>query len=470
MRPDPQSVLSDLWLGLGGEPAALERVRMTGAEPVVRSPFAVGTAAASAAAAAGLASAELWRERGGSPGEVSVDMRHAAASFRSERHARVGGHPIELWDPLSRVYRTADGWIRLHGNYPHHREAILTALGTREGAPERVAERVAARGAGELATAIEGLGGAAGVFRSRSAWSSLDQAQALSRLPLVDTAGLSDGAPRPLDPGDSPLAGVRVLDLTRVIAGPVCGRVLASQGADVLHVAAAHLPSQPQLELDTNVGKRSCHLDLRRAAEAEALRRLAAAADLLVQSYRPGALERLGFGPSALSSLNPGLVYISIGAYGHAGPWSARRGFDSLVQMETGLADEQARAEGGPPPRPLPAQALDHATGWLAAAGGIAALRRRAREGGGWHVCLSLARTAIWLDALGRIDDGLDAREPDRDEVSRWLLGASSYAGRVQYVSSPAVIEGVPEGGAQSPPRPGGDGARWPAARAPNAR
>jgi crotonobetainyl-CoA:carnitine CoA-transferase CaiB-like acyl-CoA transferase len=238
-----------------------------------------------------------------------------------------------------------------------------------------------------------------------------------------------------------PLDGVRVLDLTRVIAGPVCGRVLTSLGADVLCVRAQHLPTIPFLDLDTGFGKRLRLLDLRDADQRAAFLDLVRSADVLVQSYRPGALARLGLGPAELAAVRPGLVYVSVSAYGTTGPWAVRRGFDSLVQLATGLASDGMRAAGAGGPVSLPAQVLDHATGWLAAAGAISALTRRGREGGSWHVRLSLARTARWLDGMGRLDPPAGPAGPEPD-VSDLRSEMPSPAGLLSYIRPPGTIGG----------------------------
>ncbi|MET8145314.1 CoA transferase [Sphaerisporangium sp. NPDC005288] len=259
-------------------------------------------------------------------------------------------------------------------------------------------------------------------------------------------------------PGARPLAGVRVLDLTRVIAGPVATRTLAAYGAEVLRVGAAHLPEVPGLVISTALGKRSCEIDLRTAEGAAAFRALVMGADVVVQSYRPGALARLGFGPRELAAIRsagaagtprgPGLVCVDISAYGSRGPWSRRRGFDSLVQMVCGIAHEQGQ---GARPVPLPAQVLDHATGWLAALGAIAGLLRRQREGGSWHVELSLARTALWLDRLGRVD-GMAVGEPEVDDL---LEEMDSSSGTLTYVRAPGAIGDVRPSWTTPPPRRG---------------
>jgi hypothetical protein len=272
-------------------------------------------------------------------------------------------------------------------------------------------------------------------MRTAEEWAAHPAGKAVRTIPLVDVEPIAPAAPRPLPPGPTPLSGARVLDLTHVIAGPVCGRTLAAHGADVLHIGAAHLPILRPLQLDTGFDKRDVFLDLRTSAGKQALRELIADADVLVQSYRPGALARLGFGPEDLAELRPGIVSVELSAWGHAGPWRARRGFDSLVQMSSGIAAEPL----GTRPQPLPAQVLDHATGWLAAAAAITALRRRAVEGGSWRIRLALARTAAWFTDLGR----LPADIPILDiPISEYPI--SEYVGKLRATPECCAISGFP--------------------------
>ncbi len=155
-----------------------------------------------------------------------------------------------------------------------------------------------------------------------------------------------------------------MLDLTRVIAGPVCGRTLAAHGADVLLVTAAHLPQMGTLVIDNGRGKLSGFVDLRDAAGRETLAALTRDADIFVQGFRPGAIGGHGFTPEQAARLRPGIVYVSLSAYGHAGPWANRRGFDSLVQNANGINHAEAEAAGAAQPKPLPCQAIDHASGY----------------------------------------------------------------------------------------------------------
>ncbi|WP_246239541.1 CoA transferase [Acrocarpospora corrugata] len=247
-----------------------------------------------------------------------------------------------------------------------------------------------------------------------------------------------------------PLSGVRVLDLTRVIAGPVAGRMLAAYGADVLQVGAEHVPELPGLAVETAFGKRSCHIDLR--TEPEKLWELIAGADVVLRGYRPGALEKSGFTVEELAKVRPGIVVVDISAYGTQGPWGGRRGFDSLVQMVTGIAHEGGDGVG---PGPLPCQALDHATGYLAAFAAVAGLSRRLEEGGSWQAELSLARTAWWLDELGRGEIGDDPYAGDL------LDTMDSVFGKLTFVRPPGLIEGAEPYWASSPPRRGEHAPLW---------
>jgi crotonobetainyl-CoA:carnitine CoA-transferase CaiB-like acyl-CoA transferase len=441
---DATGELARLWERAGGDPAALERATLTGRDPILPGPFEVGAAASATIAAAGLAAAELWRLRTGRAQEVAVDMRAAAAAFRSERYLRVNGQPAgETWGPISRLYRGADErWIRLHCNFPHHEAGVLRVLGC-ERSPEAVAGAVAGWNVFELEDVLAEAQMCAAAVRRPDEWRAHPQSRALAELPLFEILRIGDSPPEPCGAGDRPLANVRVLDLTRVIAGPVCARTLAEHGAEVLLVSAAHLPSTETLVIDTGRGKRSASLDLRRAEHAERLRELIRGADVFCQAYRPGALASRGFSPEEVARLRPGIVYVTLSAYGHAGPWRARRGFDSLVQCASGIVHESTAAAGSADPVSLPAQALDHASGYLGAFGAMMALARRAREGGSYLVRLSLAQTGRWIDGLGRVA-APTARELARADIADLLEESDSPFGRLSYVAPAARLSGTP--------------------------
>ncbi|MFJ1764459.1 CoA transferase [Amycolatopsis sp. NPDC088138] len=388
-------MLDGVWQTLTGETPG--PVELTGAEDVLPGPYRVAAAATTTIAAATLAAGELLKLREIDPGVVTADTRHAAAAFASEAFSRVeGASPESVWAPLSGNYRTTDGWVRLHCNYPRHEAAVCWGLGV-PGSRDVVTKTVAGRIAREVEHAVVSAGGAAAELRSPEDWAAHPQGEAVASLPLVHLEPIDEAPKRTLFYSDRPLGGVRVLELTHVLAGPVAGRVLAAHGADVLHVGAAHLPRVETLARDTGQGKRSTFVALDTEGGRARLKKLISRADVLVQSFRPGALERIGFGAAELASLRPGLVIADLSAYGWEGPWARRRGFDSLVQMSNGIA-------WGSDPSPLPVQALDHGTGWLAAAAIMTAVRRQVTDGGTWRVRLSLAGTGHWLDSLGRKD------------------------------------------------------------------
>jgi crotonobetainyl-CoA:carnitine CoA-transferase CaiB-like acyl-CoA transferase len=457
----PYDVTAAIWRGLGGDPGALGRLTVTGPAHVLPSVFPVTAAATGAVSAATLAVGELWRRRGGPPdATVAVDSRHAALACRSELLIDVVGEDLgDLWGPVSGVYATSDGWIRLHGNYPWHRRAALRALGLAGdgdrdpgGAGDGQVDRarlhaaVARWQATALEEAIHREGGCAAALRPIAAWRASPQGGAVAVRPLVNLMPLGPGDGErgvPPDP-ERPLAGLRVLDLTRVIAGPVAGRFLAAYGAEVLRLDAPSATDSPVLVADTTVGKRSAVLDLHEPSGQARFERLVRDADAVLCGYRPGALTDLGYDPDTLTRLRPGLVVGTLSAYGEVGPWGGRRGFDSLVQMVSGLADEGRRATGVEVPVPLPCQLLDHATGYLLAAGVILGLARRAAaaRGGGWLVQVSLARTSCWLDGLGR-SGAVDIPDPPTvlpDDLSTDLHGP---LGHTRHISCPGLVVGA---------------------------
>jgi len=376
-------------------------------------------------------------------------MRHAGIEFRSERYLRLDGKPPhEHRDKTVGVYRTGDGrWIRLHTNLPHHRAGTLKLLGADY---DRASVQRAIDGweAFKLEDAAAAAGLVVTATRSFEEWDAHPQGRAVASLPLFGIERIGDAPAEPLPAGDRPLAGIKVLDLTRVIAGPVCGRTLAAHGADVLNITAAHLPAMEALVIDTGRGKLTAQIDLREANGRETLAGLLRQADIFIQGYRPGAIAQYGFGAEEAARLRPGIVCVSLCAYGHEGPWAGRRGFDSLVQNANGLNVAEAEAAGArgpnPEPRPLPAQAFDHATGFLMAFGAMTALRRRATEGGSWHVRCSLAQTGHWIRNLGRIEGGLALPDPSFDDVRELMEDGPSGFGRLTGVRHSAVLSETP--------------------------
>jgi len=445
MSPPPAiDALTALWRSAELDHAALRDIEFTGTEPVLPSSFAVGTAAQATIGAAALAAAELWRRRGGRRQRVAVDMRAAGIEFRSERYLRVNGKvPDEYHDTIAGLYRCGDGrWVRLHTNLPHHCSGLLRLIGCDH---DRAA--VVRTLEGWRAEDLEDAAAAAGLVvtacRSFAEWDAHPQGRALAQSPVFSIERIGDAPAEPLPAAARPLSGIKVLDLTRIIAGPVCGRTLAAHGADVLLVTAQHLPGMLPLIIDSGRGKLSTSLDLRQADARETLATLARQADVFVQGYRPGAIAAFGFGPQDAAKLRPGIVYVSLCAYGHDGPWAKRRGFDSLVQTASGFNVAEAEAFGGNEPRALPAQVLDHATGYLLAFGAMAALAHRAEQGGSWHVRCSLAQTGTWLRGLGRID-GVNCPDPRSADVRDLLEETPSGFGTLTAVRHAAMLSETP--------------------------
>ncbi|MFY2992623.1 CoA transferase [Achromobacter xylosoxidans] len=411
-----RDVLQQLWRSLDLPDEALEHVVLTGADPVLPSSFAVGTAAQASMAAAALAAAEIWHLRGGERQQIGVDMLHAAQECRS--HFTINGVAPDPRDPITGAYRCGDGgWVRIHANFPHHRDGALALLGcpTGDGATREAVEQALARWrALDFEQVAADAGMVVAAMRSFDEWDRHPQGQAIAAQPLLTIERIGEADPRPLPKyghDARPLKDIRVLDLTRIIAGPVCGRALAAYGADVMLVNSPHLPNIANL-IDTSRGKLSVQADLDTADGRIALANLLRSAHVFVQGYRPGGMSALGFGPQDAARLRPGIVYVSLSAYGAVGPWANRRGFDSLVQTAAGFNQAEAAAAGQEAPKPLPMQILDHASGYLMAFGAQVALARQATEGGSWHVRVSLAQTAHWLRTLGRVDGGLSCSMP----------------------------------------------------------
>jgi crotonobetainyl-CoA:carnitine CoA-transferase CaiB-like acyl-CoA transferase len=380
-----EAALGQVWDALDGGPRPA-RVRFTGPPGTLASPLPVATLAQATVAGCALAAAGL-RAAAGHPitSPVPVDSAAVATAFVSERVLRRSGTGFDTFAPLSRFWPAADGWVRTHANYPHHRARLLALLGVHR--DEQVGPALAERSATELEESAAALGALVFAVRTPEQWLAHPQGAAVAALPLLRLERVGDCAPsRPARP--------RVLDLTRVIAGPVGTRTLALFGADVLRVDSPRLPEIEAQHLDTGFGKRSTLLDLVRPTDRRTFEELLAQADVVITGYRPGALDAVGLSAPALHERRPGLVVAQLSAWGDVGPWAGRRGFDSLVQAPTGVAVRCGSAEQ---PAALPAQALDHGTGYLLAAAVLRALAQRAERGGGWLARLALARTAHWL-------------------------------------------------------------------------
>lgn len=445
-----------------GDARAVDALEVYDAGAWLGGPLAVDDLAVAATAAALLAASELAQARGAARPTVELSAEHAALSFTSERHMLVDDRPAGAgFAPLSRMVRCLHGgWARIHANYPHHAAALERALAIDLArSTDPVATLEAAAGSLDaiaLEDAVFAASGCAAALRSAEEWARHPAGRAVAAAPLVvwedSMATCSSRALGQAARASRPAAGVRVLDLTRVIAGPVAGRTLAALGAEVLRVDPPSLPELPQQHLDTGAGKRTTMLDL---ADCHARETLLAGADVVLMGYRPGALARFGLRGDDLAQRHPHLVQVSLSAWGADGPWAQRRGFDSLVQVACGIAAACASADGTP--GALPAQALDHASGHLMAGAALRALAGRARGEAVSPARLSLAATAAAL-----------LREPRPLHATTDLTGRADPArhrvafGDVALIAPPGTLDGDPLCWAHGPRELGGDPPRWP--------
>jgi hypothetical protein len=404
----PTRLLDEI-MAVAGEPPASSEVTFNGQDPIFPTPLLIGEVGAATIAAAAVGAARLWELRTGGMQTVEVDVDAAAAGMRASRYIRredengpplAGNNQITVRGGGLPIFQDRNGrWIYFQREFPNHRDITAKVLGC-EYENEALARTVATWDAFELEQVVVDAGATAGVVRSYEEWSRHPQAQAIARLQLFDIVRIGDSPPEPLPAGDRPLSGLRVLDQTRVIAGPTAARTLAEHGADVMHIGLNQLPENPSQYLDGGHGKRAVEVDINTPEGLETVRRLVRDTDVFSQSIRPGSLDAKGLAPGNLAALRPGIVYLSLSAFGHEGPWAQRRGFDSVVQACSGICDELA-TDGRP--RFAPANPLDYATGYIAAFGIMVALKRRALEGGTYHVRVSLAQTGRWLAGLRRV-------------------------------------------------------------------
>jgi crotonobetainyl-CoA:carnitine CoA-transferase CaiB-like acyl-CoA transferase len=421
-----------------------------GTDPILPTPFRIGETSAAALGAVGLAVSDLWELRTGRRQEVAVDTRQATASLRSGHYMKLDGAPVSTErNTVMGTYPARNGrWSYLHCNFPNHRAAALEVLGVPEDR-EAVRKAVAGWDALELEEAIIAARGAGGMVRTMEDWAKHPQAAAIASLPLMEIVKIGASPPEPLPAGDRPLSGIRVLDLTRVLAGPTCARTLAEHGADVLKITAAHLPNIGYQEYDTGHGKLSAHLDLRQSKDLETLRGLVREGDVFSQGYRPGTLGDRGLSPEALVKLRPGIVYVSLCAFGHVGPWASRRGFDTVVQTVSGITHRQGELFPGAEPGPqfYPVSAIDYLTGYLMAFGAMVALGRRAREGGSWLVRISLAQTGRWLVGRGEVSE-TELKDIPKEftaaELERWTTTSETPAGRLHHLAPVVRLSETP--------------------------
>jgi crotonobetainyl-CoA:carnitine CoA-transferase CaiB-like acyl-CoA transferase len=440
-------VIAGLLEEVGLPPEAADRVTIVGDERPYDTPFDVVEAAASVLGAIGAAASLLWEDRGGPAQPVTVRRGHAGASLTGFAFQRLeaGGTPVAPWNrdrPLVALYECRDGrWVHLHGEFAHLAAATCAVLGCAVDSPrEVIAGRVARWDGQNLEDALADAGTCGAMARSSEEWSGHPQARAVRPLGRVSIEKIGEGPAVPLhdETASRPLTGVRVLDLSRLLAGPTNGRTLAEHGAEVLLVNSARLTNVPAFVMDTSHGKRSSRLELDDPDGVATLQALATGADVFSQGYRGGSLERRGFGPEALAALRPGIVVVTINCYGDTGPWRLRPGWEQMAQTVSGLAVGQGGADH---PALVPAAACDYTTGYLAALGTMAALRRRAHEGGSYHVRASLCQTAAWFTTTGT---GTGAATTGFGDVDSYLTTSDTPFGRLRHLSPVARLPATP--------------------------
>ena len=454
-----------------GMPAPGEAT-ITGADPVYSTPFKIGETCAAVLAGVGVAASDLWELKTGRRQSVEIDARRAAAALRSSTYMQrpdasgafqnVVNANHEAMIQITQPWPTKDGrWFLPHFGLPHLQKRVLGVLGA-EPNPASVASAVATWDAMDLEAAIDEIRACGAMVRSNDEWLATEHGKVLAAKPIVEIIKLGDSDPEPMPEGPRPLSGIRALDLTRILAGPICGRTLAEHGADVLMVTAEHLPQIAEHVMDTSHGKRSTFLDLTKAEDAATLKRLAADADVFSQGYRPGMLHKLGFAPEDLAAIRPGIVYCSISCFGADGPFSHRAGWEQVAQTVTGIAQD------GSPERPklLPAAANDYTTGYLAAYGILLALARRARDGGSYHVRVSLCQSGMFIYRQGKVAYAAPEMDLSETELDALRIETTPHHGRLRHLGPVLRLSETQPHWARPTPKLGGDRAAWLEARA----
>jgi len=473
---DPSGAFAELMAIRAGSALAADEVTITGSDPLFRTPFRIGETLAMALAARGVAANDLWELRTGTRQTISVDARAAAMTSLYGREVTLlrdaGGQyqPVPVAPALKHMvamtqpWEAADRrWVLPHTNLPHLKQRVFDVLGC-EDTVDSIKTAVGRWKSDDLDRAISAAHACAAKVLTPEEWLAHPQGKYLAARPVVEITRLADGAPEPLPPGgDQPLSGIRVLDLTRILAGPTTSLGLAEHGADVLMVTAPDLPQVPSFVRDTSHGKRSCFLDLKQAAEADTLRSLVKDADVLVEGYRPGRLAARGFGIDALTKLRPGLIYVSVNCFGSGGPLAGRAGWDQIAQAITGICHTQGIATAAGQPKLAPAPVCDFITGFLGTYGALLALARRAREGGSYHVQVSLCQGAMLFQRQGLIDNFEDAPgqlTPEEFEAASVRVDNTPY-GDLKTLGPVLRMSQTPCRWSRPTPKLGGDRAEW---------
>ena len=465
------SPLNELFRVRGGQTPDSGELEISGMDPVMDSKFRLGEVAAAAHASVGVGVNDIWELKTGRRQKIKISVRSAAASLRSNKYIKIrhaNGEYRDLIDKehefnrqLNGIYPTRDGrWALPHFGLNHLRDRMLGLLGA---CPDRlsISKAVSTWDAIDLENAIAEMNLCGGMIRTNSEWMAEPHGKVLSKKPVIEIIKIGPSDPEPIPRGSRPLSGVRVLDLTRILAGPIAARTLAEHGANVLMVTAENLPQVHAYVADTSHGKRSCFVDIKENEGARILKNLVTGADIFSQGYRPGAMEKIGFGPEELSEIRPGIIYLSINCYGFDGEFSDRGGWEQIAQIMTGLTTEEGGFTTINTPSLLPAAANDYITGYLGAYGALLALAHRAREGGSYHVRVSLCQTAMMIYRNGKIQNGLAPEELSLEEIDGLSIVSKTHLGEAKHLAPVLDLSETPPFWEKPTPKLGGNKAMW---------
>ena len=446
-------------------------VSITGSDPVLNTHFRLAATASAAIAGIGVAVNDLWELKTGRRQSIAIDAVAATAALKSKNYFQakntngtfenVTDASHEANRGLTGIFQTKDGrWLLPHFGLDHLRRRMLGLLQA-DANTDSIAKAVAKWDALELENAIDEARVCGGMIRTNEEWLQEPHGKILAAKPVVEIIKIGDSEPEPMPTGDRPLSGIRALDLTRILAGPITGRTLAEHGADVLMVSAPHLPQVWSYVADTSHGKRSCYLDLRDESEKQTLLDLVKTADVFSQGYRPDKINQMGLGPEALAEIRPGLVYVSINCYGADGPFSHRAGWEQIAQIMTGIAAEGVQSSTGYKPKTLPAAANDYITGYLGAYGTLLALARRAREGGSYHVRVSLCQTGMIIYDQGKVSALPENLNLGISDVDSLCIESDSHLGRIKHLAPVLSLSETRPYWALATPKMGSNDPRW---------
>jgi len=448
-----------------------DEISITGSDPVLNTHFRLAATASAAIAGIGVAVNDLWELKTGRRQSIAIDAAAATAALKSKNYFQakntngvfenVTDISHEANRGLTGIFQTKDGrWLLPHFGLDHLRRRMLDLLQA-DANPNSIAKAVAKWDALELENAIDEARVCGGMIRTNEEWLQEPHGKILATKPVVEIIKIGDSEPEPMPAGDRPLSGIKALDLTRILAGPITGRTLAEHGADVLMVSAPHLPQVWSYVADTSHGKRSCYLDLRNESEKQTLLDLVKTADVFSQGYRPDKINQMGLGPEALAEIRPGLVYVSINCYGADGPFSHRGGWEQIAQIMTGIAAEGVQSSSGYKPKTLPAAANDYITGYLGAYGTLLALARRAREGGSYHVRVSLCQTGMMIYDQGRVSALPENLNLEISDVESLCIESDSHLGRIKHLAPVLSLSETRPSWALPTPKMGSNDPRW---------